>query len=151
MKSQDLFLSVVAYVLTLHTVDGINVTIRGANVDNDGYIAIDLLDSQERVRCMTSNRYCCEAETGILGNWSFPNGSLISNRNKLGYPPFFARSRNNNVVQLFRVDNDSIVPSQRGRFCCEVPDDQNVTQRYYINIRTLILLQQIIHIHIIHD
>ena len=125
----------------LHTIDGINVTIMGASVDNDGYIAIDLLDSEERVQCMTSNRYCCDSKTGILGNWSFPNGSLVANKNNSGSAPFFTRNRAQYVVRLFRVDDGSIVSSQRGRFCCEVPDDQNVTQTYCVNICTLIFLQ----------
>lgn len=124
----------------MHTIDGINVTIMGASVDNDGYIAIDLLDSEEKVECITNSIYCCNSKSGILGNWFFPNGSLVLNRNKSGYAPFFARNRNYNVVRLFRVDNGNTLPSQRGRFCCEVPDDENATQRYYVNICTLMLL-----------
>ena len=132
----------------LHTIDldGINVTIMGATVDNDGYIAIDLLDSEEKfVQCMTNNRYCCNLKSGIRGNWYFPDGSLVANRRTSGYAPFFARSREQYVVKLFRVDNGSTVPSQRGRFCCEVPiNDQNVTRRYYVNICMLMLLNCII-------
>ncbi len=113
----------------------------GAKVVNDGYIAIDLLVPEARILCMTNNEYCCNSDSGILGNWTFPNGSLVANRNKSGVAPFFARNRAENVVRLFRVDSGSRVPSQRGRFCCAVPVDQNVTQRYYVNICMLILLQ----------
>ena len=115
--------------------------IMGANVYNDGYIGIDLLDSEEKVLCMTNNNYCCNLKSGILGNWYFPNGSLVLNRTQAGGAPFFARNRNTNVVRLFRVDNHSTLPPQRGRFYCEVPDDQNTTQRYYVNICTLMLFQ----------
>ena len=128
--------------------DGVNVTIMGANVYNDGYIGIDLLDSGNKIWCMTDNDYCCNSASGILGNWYFPNGTRVLNKmeSRAGArdAPYFARNRNPSVVRLFRVDNDhstSNSPPQRGRFYCEVPDDQNITQRYYINICMLMLLQ----------
>ena len=118
------------------------MTIMGASVDNDGYIAINLLDSEEKILCMTNNKYCCNSRSGILGNWYFPNGDLVSNKMMAGAAPYFARNRNQNVVRLFRFDdNHGNLPPQRGRFCCEVPDDQNITQRYYINICMLMLIQ----------
>ena len=117
------------------------MTIMGANVYNNGYIGIDLLDSEEKILCATDNDYCCNSGSGIPGKWYFPNGSSVLNKMEAGDAPFFARNRNLNVVRLFRIDNYGILPPQRGRFCCEVPDDQNTTQRYYINIRTLMLIQ----------
>ena len=116
------------------------MTIMGANVENDGYIAIGLLDSNERIECKTNLDHCCNnitTMTGPVGNWYFPNGSIVLHRSDIGdAPPYFMRNRGKKVLRLFIVENDTVMssPPQRGRFHCEVPNSSNITQTYYINI-----------------
>ena len=116
------------------------MTIMGANVDNDGYIAFDLLEpNHSRILCMTNYSGCCTSDSGTLGNWSFPDGTFVPRRRSYGEgdAPYFAVTRSSRVVRLFRVDNNTAMTSSpiRGRFCCEVPNEQGETQNYYINIR----------------
>lgn len=116
--------------------NGLQVNLMGADVDNDGYIAFDSLVSEEKIMCMTN----C-APDNCSRNWYFPNGSAVSNRNGSGYPPYFARNRGEDVVRLFRVDDSTTMasPPQRGRFYCEVSNNHdNTSQRYYVNICTLV-------------
>ena len=119
------------------------MTIMGANVENNGYITIiDLLHSTEvPIMCNTNLQKCCNrANTirpGPAGDWYFPNGSIVSHKNKISdAAPFFARNRGKSVLRLFIVNNntDMSLPPQRGRFHCEVPNSNNIGQTYFINI-----------------
>ena len=116
------------------------MTVMGAKVDNDGYIAINLLDSEEKILCETNLDLCCNKEstgimTGPVGNWYFPDGSIVLPRKEIGdATPFFVRTRGPSVVRLFIVNQNMNLPPQRGRFCCVVPNSSNTNQTYFINI-----------------
>ena len=122
------------------------MTIMGANIENDGYVAIDLLDSNEKISCKTNLDLCCNNKTimsghGPVGNWYFPNGSIVMHESDIGdAPPYFTRNRGKSILRLFIKGNDTAMrsPPQRGRFHCEVPNSSNITQTYYINICMLL-------------
>ena len=116
-------------------------------MDNDGYIAFDLLDSGGKIMCNTNYSNCCNSGSDgqgstvrpPLGNWYFPDGSTVSSRNEIGdATPSFVRNRGDKVVRLFRVATMSS-PPQRGRFHCVVPNNQSINQTYYVNICKLLI------------
>ena len=130
------------------------VSVMGANVTNNGYIAIDLIGVRlvnnpasvvsTAVLCHTNlpSEQCCGSRNGTKptsGNWFFPNGSTVLGFNTNGGEdgaPFFARNRGENVVRLYRVDNETAYPPQRGQFCCVIPYSQSstVNRTYCVNI-----------------
>ena len=104
-------------------------------------IAIDLLDSEKKILCETDLEDCCNNKstmTGPVGNWYFPNGSIVLHKSDIGdAAPFFARNRGKSILRLFIVNNtDMSSPPQRGRFHCEVPNSMhsNISQTYFVNI-----------------
>ena len=126
----------------------VHVTILEANVDNDGYIPLDLIDSDSgKIMCHTNHTDCCNSEDMMrqpLGDWYFPDGSIVSGKNEnliRDATPYFVRNRGNHVIRLFR-NNDTTMSSppraQRGRFRCVVPNDQDINQTYYVNICKLL-------------
>ena len=89
--------------------------------------------------CVTDHKNCCQ--TPRLGSWYFPDGSTVQNVNSDQFWRTSVRSnRGQNElrnahqfygsVRLFRRRSSSI----RGRFRCEIPDANNVTQTLYANI-----------------
>ena len=111
---------------------------------NNSYIDVDLVGvrvtgpdsiADTAVLCHT-NRVVCSGEAQ-LGNWFFPDGSTVLGFNASGgeaVAPFFARNRGPSVVRLYRVDNETAYPPQRGRFCCVVPDTSGNNQTHCVNI-----------------
>ena len=85
--------------------------------------------------CITDLMECCNAGyqnlPQSLGEWYYPNGSLVVFG---GEGSAFRRNRGQSVVRLLRMNN----PTERGRFRCELPDNQHVNQINYVNIRELI-------------
>ena len=125
------------------------MSFRGVFIPNDSYVDIGGFDDicangteicdAHALLCHTDNSTCCHAVQTLrgdrlLGNWSFPNGTTIDsikqtlNRGLRGY---FARTRGLSVLRLFV----SGTPKERGRFHCEIPDANGVTQTLYANIR----------------
>ena len=127
----------------------VNVSVVGANVTNNGYIAFDMIgdrtDQDRTVICHTKLIACCHIDVvtltnrngTALGNWFFPNGSTVLSFSASGgeaAAPFFASNRGRSVVRLYRVNNEMVYPSQRGRFCCVVPDTSGINRTHCVNI-----------------
>ena len=72
--------------------------------------------------CLTDFRPCCRGEFSrdqpIVGEWHYPNGSIVPG--KTGFGGFFrTRGVNNGTVNLFR--RNSGISSPSGHYCCEIP------------------------------
>ncbi len=87
--------------------------------------------------CVTSNviTYCCRGGdhpgSGSVGNWLFPNGTIVigNNANPNGD---FIRSSHNQQIRLNRKRSDVISPT--GVYTCEVPDESNTAMLHKANI-----------------
>ena len=120
------------------------MTILGANVENDGYVSIDLLNLDNvKLECNTNLTDCCNNRTimtGPVGNWHFPNGNTVMSKSDItSDAPYFARNRGESKLRLFIERNDTAnnstsSPRERGRFRCEVPNSEGDNQTYYVNI-----------------
>ena len=108
------------------------MSLRGAPVDNDGFVDYDDIGSDnDALFCLTNNTNCCgPGDPGqmITGEWYFPNGvdTVGSISSQAGRPHFYFRNRGPSVVRLNR-NND---PTERGRFRCEL-----LGSNIYANIR----------------
>ena len=75
--------------------------------------------------CITSNfnNQCCRSvDGGNVGEWLFPNGSMVPRRST-NYIGDFTRSGYTNQIRLHR-QNNATVPT--GIYTCMVPDESNM-------------------------
>ena len=107
---------------------------RGAIIATDGYVDIDDVSSDESgpLLCHTRAIGCCSLSDGQqAGDWFLPNGSRMNNSARMGG---YRRNRGTGVVRLYRDSRTSSASALRGRFRCEIPDANNISQALYINI-----------------
>ena len=116
------------------------LSFNGTVIPNNSYIEVDMMGSQDNnsLICCTNNEYCCHGNYTIdnnpLGAWKYPNGSSVAYFNiTLGTQHAksrFGRNRNQGTIRLMRIKE----PTERGHFCCEIPDSSDTNQTLCTNI-----------------
>lgn len=77
------------------------------------------------LQCISDRTPCCRFDT-MLGEWYFPNMSLVPGHLLRGAGGYYRnRGRNDGTVNLNRASTDIISPT--GRFCCRIPNTTNAT------------------------
>ena len=90
---------------------------------------------QEALLCHTDNTNCCGTQQSIigrvLGKWYYPDGIPVDNigANQTDNHYFLA-SRSQSVIRLF---HGASAPTERGCFCCELPDHHGSNQTLCVN------------------
>ena len=120
---------------------GVSLSFRGVAIPNDSYVDIGDFDDISANRtevcdahallCHTDKSNCCNVvqtlhEDMLLGDWYFPNGTIVESFIRTlnsGLCCYFARNRGLSVIRLYV----SGVPTERGRFLCEIPNANGVT------------------------
>ena len=93
--------------------------------------------------CVTDLVDCCDAPRTVRGDWYYPDGSVVPFDVPGGRAVAFRRNRGPNEIRSGRQFYGSVrlfrrwTPRNRGRFRCELPDANNVTQTLYANIGEL--------------
>lgn len=81
--------------------------------------------------CITDNENCCGSADGTaMGEWTFPNRSLVQ-INSVGSGMY--RSRRTRVVRLHRREG---VATDGGVFECQIIDGAGMQQELYIGVYT---------------
>ena len=92
----------------------------------------DIGEEDGALLCMTNFTACCRppytATKSSLGNWFFPNGTVVPSSGTHGD---FYRNRGQMVVRLNRRSG-----GEDGIYRCVIPDSLNVTQTIYIGVYT---------------
>ena len=98
----------------------------------------------QTLMCITDRVDCCE--TPALGNWYYPNGSIVGYNQQSSH--VFQSNRgqhetiNGNQAIIYgsvRIWHRYTPPAtERGLFHCELPDANGINHRLYVNIRKLI-------------
>ena len=132
----------------IHTVlDGVYVNFMEAKVANNGYVPFQRI-GLAGVECHTDKSDCCQGGSSALGDWFYPNSSVILSHTQFQRRsgslmshdhPYFARNRGPRLVRLYHTENSQYNPGLdgselRGTFHCVVPDKQDNNQTVYINI-----------------
>ena len=108
---------------------GIYFQLREVNYNNNSEVSItDIGIDENSLQCVTDNTYCCGNVDWRMGDWFFPNTSMIKIEGK---GESFYRDRVQSRVRLHRRHN-ATMPT--GSFCCEIPDTSNVTQEICIMV-----------------
>ena len=115
------------------------ISLGGIVLPNNSYITVDMLGfrlDNNALICHTNNEECCHirqtSENYPLGEWRYPNGSIVHfiDIRLTGEYPTFGRNRNRSIVRLWRV----LEPKERGRFCCRIPDANFVNHTFCSHI-----------------
>ena len=87
------------------------------------------------LRCLTDSTQCCRRSdnpsTGALGEWYFPDGTLV--RDGLVASRSIFRNRGPSVVRLNRRNN---AQSPTGVYRCEIPDASGTTESIFVGVKS---------------
>ena len=78
--------------------------------------------------CKTNKQDCCGTLPNRFGEFYYPNRARVP---IYGAGEGFYRNRGNQVIRLNRRDG---VSSPTGKYYCEIPDADGMTNRVFINI-----------------
>ena len=120
------------------------LSLRGASIDNDGYVNIEDVyvgargtnDDNNSLLCHTDNMNCCSSP--VFNEWYLPDGTMIIPAPQRGG---YHRNRNSDtdhVVRLYRAQGLSLPSAVRGRFRCEIDDSTGARQTLFANICMLL-------------
>ena len=101
---------------------------------NDSEVLLtDIGEGDNALLCLTDNTQCCRGgdnpNGGGLGEWYFPDGTLVPTGNNTN----IYRNRDLSAVRLNRKNN---AQSPIGVYRCEVPDASGTSQSIYIHLTT---------------
>ena len=129
---------VIVLIVCIYT--GVYLSLKGVVYPNNSVILITEIEqtnstSNNGLQCITDRKPCCASLPNRHGEWFFPdNGGVV--------PPigtgasratsFYRNRGDDGTVNLNRVNNNVMMPT--GRFCCVVPDANDVNQRVCANI-----------------
>ena len=87
------------------------------------------------LRCLTDSTQCCRGSdnpsTGALGEWYFPDGTLVPDGLVASRDIF--RNRGPSVVRLNRRNN---AQSPTGVYRCEIPDASGTNRNIFVGVNT---------------
>ena len=89
----------------------------------------------QTLKCVTDLVACCESPA--LGDWYYPDGRRITG---VGSPVYKINRGQNEVLNPNQQFYGSVrlwrryTPSERGLFCCKLPNASNVVQTLCVNI-----------------
>ena len=93
-------------------------------------MALDLTDigvDGSSLRCLTPLTQCCRGDDnpngGALGNWRFPDGSVVPSRIS---GEDISRTRGASSILLHRINN---AMSPTGVYACAIPDNSTTTRQ----------------------
>ena len=128
--------------MTQNILSGVTVALNGVTLPRDSLVDFDDIPNVSTngsadvdvLNCRTDLVACCNAaQENVpapgLGEWYYPNGTALV----FDAQPGGATFRRNRVLMNVRLWRRA-TPPERGRFHCELPDAQNVTQTVYVNI-----------------
>ena len=96
--------------------------------------SIATLPQNMGLQCITNRMPCCRGPNFKVGDWFFPDGSVVPSQGD-ALTSFYRNRENNGSVSLNRINSGIIHPT--GLFCCVVPDATDVNQTLCINISKL--------------
>ena len=120
------------------TLAGVYLTLKGSIYPNGSIIFVnDIGESnstspmapsqrQNGLQCVTDRMPCCSSPH-MLGDWFFPNGTVVPEQT-LSHSTFYSNRglENDGTLNLNHVSRDSNTVT--GEFCCVLPDINDVNQ-----------------------
>ena len=118
-------------------------TLRGVSyADGDTVLLSDIGEGENRLRCTTTQTDCCgqDATGGTVeadrrGEFYYPNGIRVPTRGGASSDGLF-RGRGYQFISLQRLSTATTTPPL-GRYRCDIPERNGVSQNMFINIGEL--------------
>ena len=108
---------------------GVILTLRGVQYPNRSTINIrEIGENDEALICQTNRRPCCQSLPNRVGEWYYPDGSLLTI--EASGRDLYRNRGNDGEVRLNRRNNAALFPT--GMYHCEVPDASSSTRSLYI-------------------
>ena len=105
-----------------HTNTGVKLLWQGVQYPNNSILNIkDIGEHEHALICQTDKRPCCGTPPFRLGQWYYPNGSIVP---RIGEGTTFYRDRNDTGIVRLNQRNHNADYST-GLFCCVLPDSSN--------------------------
>ena len=125
------------YMQILPLISGVSLSLNGVTISNNSDVPFRDIGS-DGILCNTNRLDCCRSADNphglVQGHWYYPEGNEVPNvGTQIQANPngnFFARNRDTGVVRLF----PNGIPTERGRFQCEIPNASGISEVLYINI-----------------
>ena len=118
----------------LYTINfvGVYLLLNGTAYANNSVIVITEIGAESdptavngALQCITDRRPCCRTPPYRVGEWYFPNGSIIGPIQS-SLASFYRSRSDDGVINLNRINSNITFPV--GQFCCRVPDSANALQ-----------------------
>lgn len=107
--------------------------------NNDTVLLSDIGERENALQCTTTQTDCCGFDengnldiTNRRGQFYYPSGTQVPIRGEVGDDGLY-RSRNYQYISLNRLSMALSAPPT-GRYCCDIPDTNGMSQFIYINI-----------------
>ena len=117
-----------SYYYEAHINIGVYFELKGVRYENNSVVNIHTIgEGDSALLCKTDNPDCCSCSR--LGTFYNPCGAQVpaySSQHQCFY-----RKRGDQVIRLNRKNGTS---SPTGRYTCEIPDADGITQKIFINI-----------------
>ena len=103
--------------------------LKGKRFDNNSMVSILAIgEGDNALLCKTNKQDCCGTLQNRFGEFYYPNGVRVPIR--IAGQDFY-RNRGDQLIRLNRRGGAS---SPTGKYFCEIPDADGVTQKIFINI-----------------
>ena len=108
---------------------GVHFELKGKIYGNNSIVNIFTIgEGNSALLCKTNKQDCCGIVPNRFGEFYYPQGVRVPINNA---GQGFYRDRGDQLIRLNRRVDTS---SPTGRYCCEIPDADGVTQKIFINI-----------------
>ena len=116
----------------MYTDPPLRFTLRGRTyINNDTVLITDIGEEDTAaLLCVTDSTECCGSPSPV-GEFYYPDGSMVTVR---ASGDSLYRNRGDGFIRLNRR-NDALSPL--GKYRCNIPDSNGVTQNIYVNIGEL--------------
>ena len=110
----------------------VELVFRGVSYPNNSVLSLDNIgefSTGSAILCTTNRNPCCSTPPNRVGEWYYPNGSLVPNK---AADEDFYRGRSN--AQSISLNHRNYAQSPSGTFFCELPDNGGVNHRLFVTL-----------------
>ena len=106
--------------------------LNGQPVANNSIVLLESIGEGDTgaLLCITNSSACCTHALGLAGQWFYPDGRMVPINDPAppATPEPYYRNRGTSLIRLNRRSSQGLSATYTGVYCCEIPDQNNVSQ-----------------------
>ena len=113
-------------------VSPLKLIFRGVSYPNNSVLSLNDVGDYSTgcaIFCTTNRSKCCSYPADRVGEWYYPNGSIVPN--DAAGKDFYRGRGYNQTIHLSRRNNTQ---TPTGSFCCELPDNSDVNHTLCVHL-----------------